>query len=102
MNMLIVTGYMHIEPAHLAAFNRDLQALAVATRQRDGNLFYGIAIDDAARGRLLVAERWRDQAALTAHLHAPDTLAFVDQWGSLMRGEILKYDAANERSLMDE
>jgi quinol monooxygenase YgiN len=100
--MLIVNGYMYVEPSSVTEFVRDLQNLAVATRQRDGNLSYDAAVDDPLAGRLLIAERWRDQAALTAHLQATDTIAFVGRWSRTIRGEISKYDALNERGLMDE
>jgi quinol monooxygenase YgiN len=59
-------------------------------------------VDDPLAGRLLIAERWSDQTALTAHLHATDTLAVVGQWGDTIRGEVLKYDVLRERALMDE
>ena len=44
-------------------------------------------------------DRWRDQPALTAHLEARDTLAFLNRWQGRMRGDIRKYDAMNERAL---
>lgn len=94
--MLIVTGYMYVEPSALAEFNGDLQELAIAARQRDGNLSYDGAVDDPVAGRLLVAERWRDQSALTAHLSAADTMRFVRKWRDRTRGEIMKYDATRE------
>lgn len=100
--MLIVTGHVHVEPSDMDEFVTDIQALAQSSRRRDGSLLYAVAVDDRSAGRLLVVERWRDQASLTAHLHAPDTLAFVERWQGRMRGDILKYDAANERTLMDE
>ncbi len=62
--MLIVTGYVHVEPSDVDAFAADIQALARITRQRNGSLSYGVAVDDPLAGRLLVVERWRDQAAL--------------------------------------
>lgn len=100
--MLIVTGHMFVEPSSIAAFVEHLQNLAIAARQRDGNLAYEAAVDNLIAGRLLIAERWRDQTALTAHLQATDTVAFVGRWSHTMRGEIFKYDALNERGLMDE
>jgi quinol monooxygenase YgiN len=100
--MLIVTGTMSVPPSDLADFVADLQALAVATQQREGNLSYNAAILDASAGQVLVAERWRDQASLTAHLTAEDTTAFVSRWQDRMSGDIRKYDASNERSLSDE
>ncbi len=100
--MLIVTGYVNVDSADLAEFAAELKSLAAATRQRAGNISYDAALDDPETGRLLVAERWRDQAALTAHLEAEDTLAFVNRWQGRMRGDIRKYDASNERALGDD
>ncbi|WP_339761532.1 putative quinol monooxygenase [uncultured Hoeflea sp.] len=100
--MLIVIGYMHVDPADLAEFSVDLKSLAAATRQREGNISYDAVLDNPGDSRLLIAERWADQAALTAHLEAEDTLAFVNHWQGRMRGDIRKYDAANERNLDDE
>lgn len=71
------------------------------TRFRDGCLFYAVALDDPLAGRMLVVERWRDQPALTAHFAASDTIAFVDRWEGRISGDVLKYDAANERPVGD-
>lgn len=100
--MLIVTGHIHVDQLHLALCVRDLDVLAAAARQRAGNIAYdfGVATDQNA-GRLLIAERWSDQSALSAHLDAMDTKAFVREWRDRMQGDIRKYDAANERGLMD-
>lgn len=99
--MLIVTGHIHVEPSDRDEFAADIQALARSSGQRDGNLFYAVAVDDRGAGRLLVVERWRDQASLTAHLHEPDTREFVMRWQGRMRADIRKYDASNERPLME-
>lgn len=99
---LIVTGYIFIEANELSQFHAELQELAVSTRQRPGNLSYGAAVDDQQAGRLLIVERWRDQTALTAHLEADETIAFVQRWQGRMQGDIRKYDAANERALTAE
>jgi quinol monooxygenase YgiN len=98
--MLIVTGYLYISPAHIERFRTEFQTLAVDTRQRDGNISYDAAIEDTQSGKLIVSERWADQAALTAHLNAIDTVQFVNRWEGVMRGDIRKYDALNERDLM--
>jgi quinol monooxygenase YgiN len=99
--MLIITGHMHVDPADLAPFTADLQALATETRKRSGCISYDAAVDDPHAGRLLISERWADQAALSAHLLAADTIAFIRRWSGKMRGEIRKYDAFNERDIMD-
>ncbi|UES59797.1 antibiotic biosynthesis monooxygenase (plasmid) [Roseibium aggregatum] len=100
--MLIVTGYIHVDPANLAEFITDVKSLALTTRRRVGNLAYDAALDDPEVGRLLIAERWADQAALTAHIQAGDTVAFVNRWRGRIRGDIRKYDASNERGLDDD
>ncbi|PZU21258.1 MAG: antibiotic biosynthesis monooxygenase [Shinella sp.] len=99
--MLIITGYMHVDPADLAQFLTELNALASTTRKRPGSITYDAAVDDAQAGRLLISERWVDQDALGAHLQAADTIAFVSRWKGKMRGEMRKYDALNERNIMD-
>lgn len=99
--MLIVTGHMHVDPADLAPFTADLKALAAETRKRPGCISYDAAVDDPHAGRLLISERWADQAALSAHLLAADTIAFISRWSGKMRGDIRKYDAFNERDIMN-
>lgn len=99
--MLIVMGYMHVDPADLTQFLHDLKTLAVATRKRAGNISYDAALDDPKSGRLLISERWVDQAALSAHLGATDTVAFISRWSGRIKGDVWKYDASNARDLMD-
>jgi len=99
--MLIITGYVHVDPADLAQFMAELNALASMARGRPGCISYHAAVDDSRSGRLLIAERWVDQAALSAHLRAGDTGAFIGRWSGRMRDELLKYDASNARYVID-
>ncbi|MFK0333051.1 putative quinol monooxygenase [Rhizobium sp. NPDC090275] len=99
--MLIITGYIHVDPTHLAQFLKELKALASTTRRRSGSIAYNAAVEDSQSGRLLISERWVDQGALSAHLQAADTLAFVSRWRGKMRSDVRKYDAWNERDIMD-
>ncbi len=100
--MLIVTGYVYLEPADVDEFVTGIEALGRITRARDGCLSYAAALEDRLAGRMLVVERWKDQGALTAHLRAIETAVFVESWQGKMTGDILKFDASNERALMDE
>lgn len=99
--MLIISGYMYIDPSVLELFMGELKLLANAVRQRDGNLSYNAAVEDYQTGRLLISERWVDQDALNAHLIKTDTVEFINRWQGKMKGELFKYDAFNERGLMD-
>lgn len=70
-----------------------------ATRARDGYLFYAIVPDDPHVGRILVAERWHDQASLHAHLASEEMASFVRRWRDRMSGALDKVGAANGRVL---
>jgi quinol monooxygenase YgiN len=100
--MLIVTGTLFVPPADLSCFVDEMGELAAVTRKRDGNLSYDTAVVDAVGGRLLVAEQWRDEAALAAHLRAVETVEFGSRWAGRLRGDVRVYDAANERLLAAE
>ncbi len=99
--MLIIAGHIHVDPADVVQFLADLKELAVAARRRPGNSAYDVAMEDPQAGRLLISERWTDQAALSAHLDAAETVAFVNRWQGRMQGDVRKFDASNERGLMD-
>jgi quinol monooxygenase YgiN len=98
--MIIVTDYLYISPDHIERFRTEFQTLAFDTRQREGNMSYDAAIENTQLGKLILSERWSDQAALSAHLSALDTVQFVNRWEGLVRADIRKYDASNERDLM--
>lgn len=98
--MLIVTGHIQIAPSDVLSFTSDMVTFGDAARARDGCLFFAVAPDDPRTGRILVVERWRDQAALDAHLAADETAAFVSRWQGRMGDELAKFDALNERAIM--
>ncbi|MBY5358377.1 antibiotic biosynthesis monooxygenase [Rhizobium leguminosarum] len=99
--MLIIAGHIHVDPADVVPFLADLKQLAITTRKRTGNIAYDAAVDDLQAGTLLISERWADQTALSAHLDAADTVSFVGRWQGRMQGDVRKFDASNERGLMD-
>lgn len=99
--MIIVTGHIQVPPSDAIDFINDLRVLAVASRRREGCLTYNAALEDPEAGRVLVVERWRDDEALKAHLRADDTSHFIQRWEKRLRGDVLKYDADNGRSLAD-
>ena len=99
--MIIIIGYLDVKPSDVDEYLTDVSALTTIARTEKGCLFYTVTSEDAAAGRLLIVERWRDQASLTAHLEAPHTAEFVSKWMNRMTNDLRKYDASNERSLMD-
>ncbi|GAB2188092.1 putative quinol monooxygenase [Roseibium sp. LAB1] len=94
--MLILMGYIHIAPQDVDAFADDVRTISLSTTAEDGCLFYGITLDDRATGRFLVAERWRDQEALIAHLATAETVAFLALWGDRMKADLRTYQVSEE------
>ncbi len=75
--MLLLTAFIEVAPAERAAIRAALPALIGATRAEDGCVEYGCYEDTAAEGRYVFVERWRDQAALDAHLRTPHMAAWM-------------------------
>jgi quinol monooxygenase YgiN len=93
-------GYVHLNPSDVKEFLADIQVIGPGTTAEKGCLLYAIALEDARAGRMLVVERWQDQASLTAHLEGPQTASF-QKWMNRIKIDVLRYDASNERPLMD-
>ncbi|TNB47788.1 antibiotic biosynthesis monooxygenase [Martelella lutilitoris] len=99
--MLILMGYIHIDPPDIDAFVRDVQVISLRTKPEKSCLFYGITLDDRPTGRFLVAERWQDREALTAHLARAETLTSLTTWGDRMKGDLQTYTVMAERHGFD-
>lgn len=93
--MIILMGYLTVAAHDVAAFIAATEAAAIGTRAEPGCLFYGIRLDDAKSGRFLVAQRWRDHAALRAHMETPHALAFLETWAARFTSDLQQYDVAN-------
>ncbi len=97
--MLIITGHILTDPSTVEELARDLRAGIPRTLTEDGCLAYAFALDDAAKGSILVLERWRDEAALAAHLATPAIADLMEKWTGKFEIAVRKYDASNEREL---
>ncbi len=90
--MIVMMGYIHLEPSGVREFLADLETIAAGTRAERGCLFYAIALEDAHSGRLLLAQRWLNQDALTAHLAGPHAASFQQKWANKVRVDIQRYE----------
>jgi quinol monooxygenase YgiN len=90
--MIILMGHIDLDPADVAAFEEDVRAIAPIVRAEPGCLFYSLARQEATSGRMLLAQRWQDRAALAQHLQAPTTLAFQARWLPGMRMAVQQYE----------
>lgn len=89
--MIILMGHLYLAPADVAAFCAAVKAITPVVQAEPGCLFYSLVLEDAATGRMLLAQRWQDSAALATHLTAPSTLAFQRQWMGRLTSDLAQY-----------
>jgi quinol monooxygenase YgiN len=66
--MLIVAGHFDIDPADRDAFIAGRSPSMTATRSEGGCLEYVMSADPIDPTRVVLYERWSDQASLDAHM----------------------------------
>lgn len=98
--MLLVLGRLTLPADTIGDFDRDLKAMLPRVLAEDGCRYYSLVPEDRAAGTVAVAEMWRDEAALIAHLQQPWILEFMASYGEkILESSVKVYDAANERDL---
>ena len=95
--MLIATGRLETDPSLVHELLADLRAGIERSLAEDGCIFYSFALEDAAAGRIITLQIWRDEEALAAHLCAPELASLIDRWTGRYTVHTKLYDAENER-----
>lgn len=93
--MIIVGGRFEVDPEQRDAFLAERHQLMRTSRSEDGCLEYTFAADPLEPSRVILFERWENQAALDAHLAAISATTTVTPRSTL----ITIYDVAGERRL---
>lgn len=96
--MILVQGFMKVNPDDLAKYRRRLVLHMARVQTLDGCLQYSLSEDPGVPGLIWVAERWRDKAAQAAHL-VGDHMAEFNQFMKhmpLSAAHIASYEAGNE------
>ena len=98
--MVIVGGEFELDPSQREQFIADRAELMRESRAEPGCIEYTFAADPLTPGRVVLFERWEDQAALDAHLvirrassPPPDDVAPISS-------SIVIYDVSGERRLV--
>lgn len=95
--MLIVAGHFLVDPADQAAFVASKVEAMTRTRTEPGCLEYAMTADPVDAGRVILFERWADQASFDAHMVALADAPKSD--GPVPQGfEVKIYDIAGERA----
>lgn len=96
--MIIVAGYMMVDPIRLPAFLKEVAEIERITRTEDGCLYYALAADDRDSGHITILEQWHDEAALRKHLATDHVTRFTERCGPMIREVNAQiYDAINPR-----
>src|SRR6185312_1162681 len=81
--MIVLTGTVRIPADKLDQARPLMKQVIEATRKEDGCLFYSFGADVLQPGLIVVAEAWRDEAALGVHLNSSHFAAWRDAGAAL-------------------
>jgi quinol monooxygenase YgiN len=79
--MIIVTGTARFGEGEIARLRGAMAANVEATRGEDGCEHYSYGVDISDPDLLHISERWRDEAAIEAHMKAPHMQSFMAELG---------------------
>jgi len=99
--MIVLTGTVRIAADKLDQARPAMKAVIEATRQEDGCLFYSFGEDVLDPGLIVIAEAWRDEAALGAHLGSAHFAAWREANSALgvTDRQLTVYEAVSSRPL---
>ncbi len=102
--MIIVTGTARFGEGEIDRLKAAMAANIEATRAEDGCDHYTYAVDLTDPNLLHISERWRDEAAIEAHMAAPHMATFMAVLGEakIEALSVRMYRAEYLRTLLGE
>lgn len=100
--MIVISGTIVIDPAHLDAAVAAVAELETATRAETGNIEYGFWLSHSEPGTLHVFEEWADEDALNAHMGSDHMAAFLGAAGGfgISSTSLSRYDVTTKTKFM--
>ena len=100
--MIVVMGEVRMGDGEIDRLQPDMATQMAATHAEDGCEQYIFSRDVTDPNLLLVTERWRDEAALNAHMKAPHMAVFnaVISRANIIKANIKRYDVSGISQLM--
>jgi quinol monooxygenase YgiN len=86
--MLVVAGYVKLDPAKVETAKQAALAVMTATQQEEGCISYTFSADLLEAGHFHIFEEWESQTALDAHFKAPHMATFQKAMGGFGVSEI--------------
>ena len=99
--MIVLTGTIRIPADKLDQARPAMKAVIEATRKEDGCLFYAFGEDVLDPGLIVIAEAWRDEAAMGAPLSSAVFTAWRDANAGLgvSDRQLTDYEAVSSKPL---
>lgn len=94
--MVIVAGYLIVEPPHRDSYLAGCKAVVQQARRTPGCLDFAMSADLLDPSRIDIFERWESQAAVDAFRGSGPS---DEQQGSIMSASVSEYDVGHERRL---
>ena len=96
--MIVVIGSFRFPPSIVGVLRPAMEAMVTASRAEEGCIEYTYALDVLDNGVVRVLEKWRDKAALEAHLRTVHIAEWRAQCSALAisERELTGYEAADE------
>ena len=100
--MIVVVGYLTIDPAKRDEAEAALIAAMAATRTEDGNIDYRFSTDLLDPNRINCVEQWEDQASIDAHMTHPNLAEFMTAIGPCVSGPLgfVGYEISSSTTIM--
>jgi quinol monooxygenase YgiN len=100
--MLMISGWLKLAAGEFDKVKDQAAVLIAATNREDGCIHYSFARDISDPDLIHIAERWRDQDALSGHSASPHVAAFNKVMGGLKRegADVWLYSAEEVRKLI--
>lgn len=99
MGIIIISGWVSLNPDNRAAALRDAKPHMEKTRAREGCLDYTWTADELIPDRIYVYERWTDEEALRGHFASQP---FIDMRTAIAAHGITGLDVSKHRVDLSE
>jgi quinol monooxygenase YgiN len=99
--MILIAGYVKYQPGAIEKLKSEMQKVVKATRAEKGCINYDFAVDLTDPSKLIIYEKWTDQAALQGHMNSPHMAEWRKAAGSAGPAErdLKIWDVGEPRSL---
>jgi quinol monooxygenase YgiN len=99
--MIVVIGYLTIDPDHRAEAEAAIATLVPLTVAEEGCIDYRYSADLLEPDRINIVEQWASEEAMNAHMATDHLAAFMTAIGPCLGGavEITRHDVATSSKL---